>query len=254
MYITVISHIYNEEYLLPFWLEHHKNIFNHGIFLDYNSTDKTREIIKKICPLWEIRNSKNDKFDGFLVDEEVKEVESTIDGYKIVLNITEFIIPLKPIHECIDNNIDCYAIQTYIPIAEEYKYPKTLYEFMNGFDYINTNIVYRPSYRFLHKFKPAPYLYIGRHVINANYKIFDDIVLLWCGYYPMNEDMLLRKTQFAIKQSSRDIITKVGGAHQWNRDKILQVYHSILTDEETKKINFYNELNNYRKNYPNEKS
>jgi hypothetical protein len=33
--ITVISHIFNEEYLLPFWLEHHRTIFDHGIIIDY---------------------------------------------------------------------------------------------------------------------------------------------------------------------------------------------------------------------------
>ena len=30
----LFSHIYNEEYLLPFWLNHHKNIFDHGVIID----------------------------------------------------------------------------------------------------------------------------------------------------------------------------------------------------------------------------
>lgn len=56
---TVLIHIYNEEYLLPFWLNHHKNIFNHGIIIDYRSTDKSIEIYKQICPNWDIIISRN---------------------------------------------------------------------------------------------------------------------------------------------------------------------------------------------------
>ena len=52
--LTVISHIFNEEYLLPFWLENHKNMFDHGIIIDYCSTDSSVEIIKKYCPTWEL--------------------------------------------------------------------------------------------------------------------------------------------------------------------------------------------------------
>lgn len=51
MSITVISHVYNEEYLIPFWLEHHKHMFSHGIIIDYNSTDRTLDIVREICPV-----------------------------------------------------------------------------------------------------------------------------------------------------------------------------------------------------------
>jgi hypothetical protein len=57
---TVIIHIYNEEYLLPFWLNHHKNIFNHGIIID-NSIN----ICKEICP------TRNPDFGHLNVDLEV---------------------------------------------------------------------------------------------------------------------------------------------------------------------------------------
>ena len=51
---TVVTHFFNEEYLLPWWLEHHKKYFDHGVMIDYNSTDSSVEIIKKICPTWTI--------------------------------------------------------------------------------------------------------------------------------------------------------------------------------------------------------
>ena len=59
---TVISHFYNEEYLLPFWLKHHKKYFDHGILINYHSTDKSVEIIKEICPDWEIINTEYEEF------------------------------------------------------------------------------------------------------------------------------------------------------------------------------------------------
>jgi len=37
--MILFSHIYNEEYLLPFWLKHHKKIFDHGVIIDNFSTD-----------------------------------------------------------------------------------------------------------------------------------------------------------------------------------------------------------------------
>ena len=57
--ITVISHFFNEEYLLPFWLEHHSKIFDHGIMIDYCSTDRSVEIIRKFCPSWTIVKTQN---------------------------------------------------------------------------------------------------------------------------------------------------------------------------------------------------
>ena len=59
---TVLTHFYNEEYLLPWWLDHHKKYFDHGILIDYASTDKSVEIIKEICPTWTEVKSKNEFF------------------------------------------------------------------------------------------------------------------------------------------------------------------------------------------------
>lgn len=89
---TIISHFYNEEYLLPWWLNHHKNSFDHGILIDYESTDNSVHIIKDICPHWKIVKSKNKDFDAKLVDQEVIEYEQNITGWRIALNITEFLV------------------------------------------------------------------------------------------------------------------------------------------------------------------
>ena len=89
---TVLTHFYNEEYLLPWWLDHHKKYFDHGILIDYASTDRSVEIIKEICPTWTVVKSKNEFFEAKLCDEEIIDYESTVPGWKIALNITEFLV------------------------------------------------------------------------------------------------------------------------------------------------------------------
>ena len=92
---TVITHFYNEEYLLPFWLKHHKKYFDHGVLIDYHSTDRSVEICREICPDWEIVTSEQEEFSAVVNDVQVSKHEkrTTLDGdWRIVLNITEFLI------------------------------------------------------------------------------------------------------------------------------------------------------------------
>lgn len=87
---TLISHFYNEEYLLPWWLKHHRNMFDHGIMIDYASTDRSVAIIKELVPTWDIIAPSNPfTLDG--INLEVEDIEATIDGWKMALNTTEFL-------------------------------------------------------------------------------------------------------------------------------------------------------------------
>jgi hypothetical protein len=90
---VLISHFRNEEYLLPWWIEHHKDHFDQAILIDYHSTDRSREIIGDLAPsTWRIVPSGNQFFTASLVDEEVMKIESTVEGAKIALNTTEFLV------------------------------------------------------------------------------------------------------------------------------------------------------------------
>lgn len=90
--VTLIAHFYNEERLLPFWLTHHTKIFQDGILIDYSSTDRSVNVIKKLAPHWKVVQSRNKDFDALQVDQEVMEYEREIVGWKVCLNITEFAI------------------------------------------------------------------------------------------------------------------------------------------------------------------
>ena len=89
---TIICHFYNEEYLLPWWLKHHREIFSDGLMIDYGSDDKSVEIIKSLCPHWKIVKTKNKFFGALELDREIEEYEKEINGYRIVLNVTEFLV------------------------------------------------------------------------------------------------------------------------------------------------------------------
>jgi hypothetical protein len=88
---TILTHFYNEEFLLPHWLKHHSKLFDHGILVNYASTDRSVEIIKELTPTWEIHDSVNQMFDAILCDKEIMEYERTVTGWKMVLNVTEFL-------------------------------------------------------------------------------------------------------------------------------------------------------------------
>lgn len=89
---TVLCHFYNEEWILPWWLRHHREIFDHGIMLDYHSTDRSVDIIRELCPTWEIHTSVNKDFSPQAVDNEVMNHEANLQGWRICLNATEFMV------------------------------------------------------------------------------------------------------------------------------------------------------------------
>ena len=89
----LISPFYNEEYLLPYWLKHHREIFDHGILIDYHSTDKSVAICKELVPDWEIVTSKNHSFGAIMCDFEVMQHEKRYpNAWKLVSNTTEFLV------------------------------------------------------------------------------------------------------------------------------------------------------------------
>src|ERR1700722_10119969 len=90
--LTVICHFRNEEVYLPYWLRHHVRQFDHGVMIDYASTDRSRHIISQLAPRWEIRSSRNAQFHSVSVDAEVMDIEKEFNGWKICLNVTEFVL------------------------------------------------------------------------------------------------------------------------------------------------------------------
>jgi hypothetical protein len=103
---TVITHFYNEAFLLPWWLKHHVPLFDHGVLIDYDSTDASADICRTLAPHWQLVRSRNREFDTALVDFEVMRYEEATEGWKIALNITEFLcVPGRQALEMIERDV-----------------------------------------------------------------------------------------------------------------------------------------------------
>lgn len=223
---TIISHFFNEEYLLPFWLEHH-SFFDHGIMIDYYSTDRSVEIIRKRCPTWTIVKTKNTKdgkpnFDAVLVDNEVSELEKTVNGFKICLNTTEFLIPLCAVQ--LKNVI--YRI----PIVSimSTKVPTNITEFLNA-----ELIQPRPDRgcRTLHSKSYLRYI-PGRHYIQDGQGPTvqsNEFVILWCEFYPYTQAFLERKLQIQKNMNEKDKQCGIGIQHFIDADTLDKKYKEALT-------------------------
>lgn len=86
-------HFHNEAYLLPWWLKHHLPLFDHGVLIDHGSTDESCDIIRQYAPHWRLVRSSLTTFDAFMTDFEVMSHEQHLPGWKIALNVTEFLMP-----------------------------------------------------------------------------------------------------------------------------------------------------------------
>jgi hypothetical protein len=232
---TLISHFYNEEYMLPWFLNHHKQIFDHGVMIDYHSTDRSVEIIKEICPTWDIVTSRNNDFQADMIDVEVMEIEKHIDGWKIALNVTEQMIGDYSI---LDDNPGQWLIPTVFMVDTDRNRPvsqdRPLYEQKYwGFSFkdsqqaflerrsrsIHNVPVYYPATNTQECMGP------GRHYHTYN---TDQLAIFYYGWCPFDEGGIARKLQI---QTQIPLIDRQRG---WG-------FHHI-TNKETLTYRFENEF------------
>jgi hypothetical protein len=210
---TVICHFYNEEKLLPWWLEHHKRVFDHGIMIDYHSTDRSMEIIREICPDWELRYTRNKFFNSVKVDEEVMNIEKMLGGWRMTLNVTEFLYGntdhLRDLTDPTQYFIGNYVFvdmenpergQTILDRA----HPLHKQRYWGYDDFANTGanrhgpIMSRMS-RSIHNY-PVTYTG-GRHWSgNASWNnTFNDLVIFYYGWADFSDEGIKRKDQIKSK-------------------------------------------------------
>lgn len=227
---TLISHVFNEEYLLPFWLQHHATIFDHGIIIDYQSTDKSLDLVRQYCPSWEIRTTRNIRnglanFEAELVDREIEDIEQTIQGFKVCLNTTEFLVwdpqeldPQKHYH------LLSWSVAGE-PTADFY--PTNIYEFFRHITVAGTHL--NRGYRYLHAeshliYSPGRHSYYG--VEHCADKILrpKTMVIFHTRDYPWNEAMIQRRLQIQQNIPESDKASGRGYQHITNRDQILETH------------------------------
>lgn len=218
---TIISHFYNEEYLLPWWLNHHKRFFDHGILIDYHSTDKSCDIIKEICPNWSIVKTNNKYFDSKTIDIEVTNIEKRIDGWRMCLNTTEFLVGDYSILDNLIDNRYRLMIGNYIfvdNINTYFSYDKPLYDQIKyGYHQnpmIGCNNLHRGdrSLRSIHNYKIRYPNRGGRHF--SGRESTQNLIIFYYGYLLNIDQMIKRKLQIQNKMSPKEITTlKSNGDH-----------------------------------------
>lgn len=231
--ITVIAHFYNEEYLLPFWLKHHKDMFDHGILINYNSTDSSVDIIKSIVPHWEIVDSRNEYFDALECDAEVMDIEKRVQGWKIALNITEFLMSVNNLHKLVYkyNDFNAISIRSLQMIESQEHESESI---INK----DESLVIQRTYgakdygrgtRTLHQDVHGNYDY-GRHYTRIYPYIempISTMVILWYGYSPMTPELLKRKLQIKDKMSLKDKTNgTMGVEHLRDKDQLLMYWNT----------------------------
>jgi Glycosyl transferase family 2 len=229
---TIITHFYNEEYLLPRWLKHHKELFDHGILVDYRSTDNSREIINELCPDWEVLYSKNQYFDASAIDNEIMEIESRVQGLKTSITVTEFFYGDYSLIKEYDEPNQIVAPIISVIDTEWGRFDENksmLSQITHGVTY--TKNINRSGARSLHNF-PIRYL-DGRHFGHYNQ---DDLVLLKMQFFPMNDKLLARKLQIQTK-IGRDYGTANGWQHHnhgkgLSKNDLLEMWESAKMESE----------------------
>lgn len=241
MKTTLLTNIYNEEYLLPFWLHHHKNMFDDIIIINYSSNDSSLEICKQICPNCTILNTINSHFDAENIDIEFMNIENNVDGIKIVLNTTEFLFSDKPIKEIFsmyeNETSKSLEINCYSPYSKKVYNINNYYDLMSNL--LNTDIKYHCDRhkRYIHSFNNGNYG-IGRHSTNNHLQYVDCMHIIWFGYYPLNNKLLQRKLQIQQNISERDKKRGFGIQHLFSKKQLF-----TINSEKVETGTHLNELN-----------
>lgn len=228
----IISHFFNEEYLLPWWLKHHRDRFDHGILIDYHSTDRSVEICRELVPGWDIVTSENHQFAALKCDFEVMKHEARYpDAWKIALNTTEFLAG-----DVLDQVIAAAEHEgrpgVYIPgtamvddqpqtapdpakplIAQKYhgfwesEFPVTEVHFPWFFPRARTRLLHRQAFG---AYTP------GRHssMLPGLVEVPNtELGIWWYGYSPWTEDFIARKAQIQTKMDPMDKKAGFGMQH-----------------------------------------
>jgi len=220
---TVLCHFYNEEYMLPWFLRHHREVFDHGIMIDYHSTDSSREIIQELCPDWDIVTSRNPNFQADAVDHEVMDLERDIQGWRICLNVTELLIGDYSI---LDDQLGQFLIPSVFFVDTDPDRTVTpelpLYlQKTQGFSY-QEHFAERRA-RSIHNI-PVLYPVPGRHYGEYN---TDQLVIFYYGWCPFDQPTIARKLQIQTQIPLIDRQRNWGFHHITNRETL---EHRLATE------------------------
>jgi len=221
---SVICTVRNDAEMLRFWLRHHRRIFDYGAVIDYSSTDDTMTVFQQEAPPhWTFSTSRNRNWDFWLCDEEIMSIETTLGGWKMALNCTEFLMHHNLSEYLGELGPRTSGVATTGVVMVDSRREREL-----GLDerelflqrrhgYFEDDVVpvtetnARMRSRLIHN-QPNGAYELGRHRYGVPAKRDPTLFLLWFGYSPWIIQRR-RKTQFASQMSSRNISENAGLQH-----------------------------------------
>lgn len=217
---VVLTHVYNEEYLMPWWLEHHARVFDHGIVVDHGSTDATAAIVRRVCPTWEVRRTRTETFGAAETDAELMDLEASLpEGtVKMVLTVTEFLMVRGRLADAFAGTEPrCVGIKPLAAVGQV-AHPRSLAELLGGVTAVCPTA--RPGHRFVHSHATGRYG-IGRHVTVLPWEPAgpDGPFLLWLGFYPWNDAFRARKAQIKDRIPQSDYARGLSYQHAWTLER-----------------------------------
>ena len=246
---TVICHFFNEAYLLPWWLRHHLALFDHGVMIDHGSTDASADIIRQMAPNWRLVRSRLRHFDAYLTDFEVMGYEQELPGWKMALNVTEFVMPSVPL-DIIERELTSIgrvgcAASGMLVVDHQPEYEPTTNLSLPAQKHwgVDDNAELKTQQRLALGMPPAPYrnrffhraevgmYHPGRHNSfhpDSGFRLFE-LMIFYFGYAPWNKNVIRRKTQIAGKLNPEDVQRGWGVQHMKKVEDLQSDYELIRT-------------------------
>jgi hypothetical protein len=238
---TVLTHFHNEEYLLPWWLEHHVRLFDHGVLIDHGSTDGSADICRQLAPHWKLVRSRLQDFDVYLTDFELMGYEEQLPGWKIALTVTEFLLPVRPLAEFERKlqragRLGGAASGFLLADVEPGQLPRAdvplVLQKTHGidenapFDAAERERLFMgpaPSHNRAYHRLPVGMYTPGRHTSfhPDNALRHPDLVVLHCALAPWNEDFLRRKLQIGPRVPAGNLACGWGVHHTQGREHLV---------------------------------
>jgi hypothetical protein len=229
---VVISHFFNEAYLLPWWLKHHREIFDHGVLIDWHSTDGSADICRQLVPDWELVRSQHERFAAILCDFEVMQHEARFPhAWKIALNTTEFLVApgLATMERAIEHhNLTAIKLPGAIMVDAEPELPpgsdlpltgqKRCGIWEDAFDFkahAIPGLTFPTRGRIHHRYPVGAYM-PGRHASHLPGQVAGNRELgaiWWYGFSPWTDAFKARKLQIATKRADFDKKHGFGAQH-----------------------------------------
>jgi NedA-like, galactose-binding domain len=236
---TVIMHFFNEEYLLPWWLAHHLPMFDHGILIDYGSTDNSADICRTLAPHWRLVRSRLTTFAALAVDFEVMGYEAELPGWKIGLNVTEFlhcgnlarlekeIVGRDKEGAWITAAVMVDPFSDVAPVHGQGLFEQKSHGFLE--EDVNFAKYFAKRHRLYHRAETGAYL-VGRHGTQIPGLSLSEqpALILWYGYSPWLPAFIRRKLQIGAQVPVSDARVGWGLAHLAKAEELDARRHEML--------------------------